>query len=166
MSEVNTAGLLEILTPTWYVEAETARAVRQGIQSVLEWATDVRNDDPRDRMPLCRCAIENLDTTGALADGCVQVFPMRGGRPVAPSTLPKMLRHLAIAAEETDLPRDVIEAALAHTVQSKVEAAYARSDLFERQWRLMEDWLGYLASKAGDAPGDNTNDPVARCITS
>ena len=36
------------------------------------------------------------------------------------------------AAEETDHPREVIEAALAHVVQNKVEAAYARSDLFER----------------------------------
>ena len=36
------------------------------------------------------------------------------------------------AAEETDHPREVIEAALAHVVQNKVEAAYARSDLFHR----------------------------------
>ena len=43
------------------------------------------------------------------------------------------------AAEETDHPREVIEAALAHVVQNKVEAAYARSDLFERRRRLMDD---------------------------
>ena len=30
-------------------------------------------------------------------------------------------------------PREVIEAALAHVVQNKVEAAYVRSDLFERR---------------------------------
>ena len=36
------------------------------------------------------------------------------------------------AAEETNQPREVVEAALAHVVQNKVEAAYARSDLFER----------------------------------
>ena len=44
------------------------------------------------------------------------------------------------AAEETDHPREVIEAALAHMVQNKVEAAYRRSDLFERRRRLMDDW--------------------------
>ena len=33
------------------------------------------------------------------------------------------------AAEETDHPREIIEAALAHVVRNKVEAAYARSDL-------------------------------------
>ena len=48
------------------------------------------------------------------------------------------------AAEETDHPRDVIEAALAHVVQNKVEAAYARSDLFERRRRLRHDWAAYL----------------------
>ena len=47
------------------------------------------------------------------------------------------------AAEETDHPREMIEAALAHVVQNKVEAAYARSDLFERR-RLMAEWAAYL----------------------
>ena len=33
-----------------------------------------------------------------------------------------------------------IEAALAHVVQNIVEAAYRRTDLFERRRRLMDDW--------------------------
>ena len=49
------------------------------------------------------------------------------------------------AAEETDHPREVIEAVLAHVVQNKVEAAYARSDLFERRRRLMDDWSDYIS---------------------
>ncbi len=49
------------------------------------------------------------------------------------------------AAEMTDHPREVVEAALAHVVGNKVEAAYARSDLFERRRRLMNDWAAYLA---------------------
>ncbi len=53
------------------------------------------------------------------------------------------------AAEETDHPREVIEAALAHVVRNRVEAAYARSDLFERRRRLMDDWAGYLAQGIG-----------------
>ena len=37
---------------------------------------------------------------------------------------------------------EVVEAALAHVVQNKVEAAYARSDLFERRrrGRRVADW--------------------------
>ena len=40
----------------------------------------------------------------------------------------------------TDHPREVIEAALAHLVQNKVEAACAWSDLFERRRLLMDEW--------------------------
>ena len=45
---------------------------------------------------------------------------------------------------KTDHPREVIEAALAHVVQNRVEAAFARSDLFERRRTLMDDWARYL----------------------
>ena len=37
------------------------------------------------------------------------------------------------------------EAALAQVVKNKVEAAYRRTDLFERRRRLMEDGAGYPA---------------------
>ena len=50
--------------------------------------------------------------------------------------------------EKTDHPREVIEAALAHVVQNKVEAAYARSDLFERRRTLMDEWAVYVVSKS------------------
>jgi integrase len=42
--------------------------------------------------------------------------------------------------EATNFTREVAEAALAHTLKDKVEAAYRRGDLFEKRWRLMEDW--------------------------
>ena len=44
--------------------------------------------------------------------------------------------------------REVIEAALAHVVRNRFEAAYARSDLFERRRVLMNDWARYLAQGA------------------
>ena len=49
------------------------------------------------------------------------------------------------AAEETNHPRVVIEAALAHVVSNATEAADRRTDLFERRRRLMADWAGHLA---------------------
>ena len=48
----------------------------------------------------------------------------------------------------TDHPREAVEAALAHVVQNKVEAAYARSHLFERRRRLMDDWAEYLRGES------------------
>ena len=55
------------------------------------------------------------------------------------------------AAEETDHPREVIEAALAHVVQNRVEAAYRRTDLFDRRRRLMNDWAVYLTCESEEA---------------
>ena len=66
MSQVDAADPLEILTPIWYVRAETARAVRRLIRLVLAWAIamDMRNDNQCDGVPLCRCAIGTLDAAG------------------------------------------------------------------------------------------------------
>lgn len=47
------------------------------------------------------------------------------------------------AGEFTQHPREVAEAALAHTLKDKVEAAYARSDLFIKRVQLMHDWATY-----------------------
>jgi integrase len=53
------------------------------------------------------------------------------------------------AAERTGFPREVVEAALAHTTGNKVEAAYQRGDMFEKRRRLMHAWGQFCA----DAPG-------------
>ena len=47
--------------------------------------------------------------------------------------------------EATGTPREVAEAALAHVVGDKTEAAYARGDLFEKRRRLMDDWAKFCS---------------------
>ena len=59
------------------------------------------------------------------------------------------------AAEQTNTPREVVEAALAHTVRNPTEAAYARSDLFERRRRLMDDWAAHLSGAHGQVSHDH-----------
>jgi integrase len=49
-------------------------------------------------------------------------------------------------ADRTAYPRDVAEAALAHVVKDKTEAAYRRSDLFEKRRRLMVDWAKFCST--------------------
>ena len=114
------------------------------------------------RVPLCGRALEVLAEARALGPGGPLAFPTSRGRPLKDMALSKLLKDLGIAAvphgfrssfrdwaaEETDHPREVVEAALAHMVRNAVEAAYARSDLFERRRRLMDDWAGYLAGRA------------------
>jgi integrase len=53
------------------------------------------------------------------------------------------------AAERTNFPREVAEAALAHVVGDKVEAAYRRGDLFEKRRRLMEAWEKFATKAQG-----------------
>ena len=112
------------------------------------------------RVPLCCRAIEFLDAARALADdGNPVVFPTERGKRLDDKRLRRLLwKHGTPAmvhgfrssfrdwaAEETDHPREVIEAALA-------EAAYARSDLFERRRLLMDDWEKYVAGTHPQAP--------------
>ena len=113
------------------------------------------------RVPLSGRAMEILKEAGTVGGGGGLVFPAPGDRAFAGSTLPTLLRGLGIAAvphgfrssfrdwaaECTETPHAVMEAALAHVVRNKVEAAYARSDLFERRRVLMEQWAAYLAGE-------------------
>ena len=83
---------------------------------------------------------------------------MRPGRPLSEKTHAKMLRELGFdavthgfrssfrdyAAEQTHTPHAVMKAALAHIIKNKAEAAYARSDLFEKRRALMESWAAFL----------------------
>lgn len=58
------------------------------------------------------------------------------------------------AAEETDHQREVCEMALAHTLNSKVEAAYNRGDLLDKRRILMNDWGEFLAANAPQVRGE------------
>jgi integrase len=46
-------------------------------------------------------------------------------------------------AECTEVSNEVCEAALAHVINNKAEAAYRRGDLFEKRRKLMDEWGGY-----------------------
>ena len=54
-------------------------------------------------------------------------------------------------AERTNFPSEVAEMALAHSVGSKVEAAYRRGDLYGKRQQLMEHWATFCASPAAVA---------------
>ncbi|MYC87372.1 MAG: tyrosine-type recombinase/integrase [Gemmatimonadales bacterium] len=110
------------------------------------------------RVPLGRRALEILDRARQLDGHSPFVFTRGSAHPLSEKTLRRLLKKQEIAAvphgfrssfrdwaaEETDHPREVVEAALAHVLQNKVEAAYRRTDLFERRRTLMNDWAAYL----------------------
>lgn len=107
------------------------------------------------RVPLSDRAVEVLKAAKALSDGTGLVFPgTKIGRPLSDMTLSKLVKQLGFdvdvhgfrttfktwCQEQTNVAREVSEAALAHVVQNKAEAAYARSDLFEKRRDLMQFW--------------------------
>ena len=53
------------------------------------------------------------------------------------------------AGETTAFPREVIEHALAHQLQNKAEAAYARGTLLFKRRKLMESWATYCSQRTG-----------------
>ena len=52
------------------------------------------------------------------------------------------------ARERTGFAGEVSEAALAHIIGDKTEAAYARGDLFEKRRKLMDAWATYCTTPA------------------
>lgn len=118
------------------------------------------------RVPLSKRAIEILEEARALGTGEGLVFPGTVvGKPLSDMTLSKLVRELGYdvhvhgfrtsfktwAQEQTNSPRDVSEAALAHVVKDKAEAAYARSDFMEKRRSLMERWANYLGNNEQQA---------------
>ena len=112
------------------------------------------------RVPLSPRALAILDEMQKPANGHGLVFPSPTGRILSQSTMPALLRDLKVgavphgfrssfrdwAAECTDYPREVCELALAHVNSDRVEAAYRRSDLFEKRRKLMDDWAAYISA--------------------
>jgi integrase len=85
----------------------------------------------------------------------------RSGKPLSDMTFSMPLRRMGVgftvhgfrssfrdwAAEATNFPREVAEAALAHALESRVEAAYRRSDLLEKRRKMMEAWANHCAGR-------------------
>ena len=112
------------------------------------------------RVPLSDAALAVLQAARALRDGSGLVFPSQRGKALSDATLGKLMRSRGIDAVphgfrssfrdwcgETGQPREVAEAALAHVVKDRAEAAYARSDLLDRRRALMERWAAYVTGE-------------------
>ena len=131
-------GEVDMETATWTVPAFRMKARREH------------------RVPLSARALRVLEEAQILGTGDGLVFPSRKGRPLSNMAFNMLLRRLqardavphgfrssfkdwTMEAKE-DFRWAVVEAALAHTVGSSTEAAYARTDMFDKRRELMEAW--------------------------
>jgi integrase len=72
------------------------------------------------------------------------VDPKQGNRDVTVHGFRSTFRDWA--AERTNFPNEVVEMALAHAIDDKVEAAYRRGDLFEKRCWLMQQWATFCTT--------------------
>lgn len=134
---------IDLATKLWTVPAERMKANREH------------------RVPLSDRAVAILKEVSKVRPGSY-VFPgWRNGEPLSGMALLMCLRRLRSAytvhgtarssfrdwaAEQTSFPNIVAEAALAHVVADKTEAAYRRGDLLEKRRALMQAWADYCSA--------------------
>lgn len=105
------------------------------------------------RVPLSTYAIEILSKLPRFV-GNDYVFPSPRGKCLSDMSLLAVMRRMNAPAvphgfrstfrdwvgERTDYPRELAEQALAHALESKVEAAYRRGDALEKRRVMMQRW--------------------------
>jgi integrase len=139
------------------------------------WTIPATKTDGPHKVPLSNAAMAVLRSVKGLDPEIVFPSPDRKGRALSNGAMSALLDRLGRgditvhgmrscardwAAECTHFPSEVCEMALAHVIESDVEAAYRRGDLFVKRRHLMEAWAGYCA---GAQAGDNVVDlPVQR----
>jgi len=136
---------VDVGTATWTVPAERMKAGREH------------------RVPLSPRAVELLQALPTF-EGTDLIFPGARGGPLSDMSVSAVTRRMKVdavphgfrssfrdwAAESTAYPREVAEAALAHTIPDEVEAAYRRSDLFGKRRKLMAEWAAFLDRAPAD----------------
>ena len=110
-------------------------------------------------VPLTDRAIQILKDQEAVRTSDLVFEGERVGRPISDTAMVKVFRAAGAgdatlhglrsslrdwAGDETDYPRDVAEAALAHTVKDKTEAAYRRGTALAKRRAMMDEWEAYL----------------------
>lgn len=146
-------GEIDLTAKVWTVPADRMKAGREH------------------RVPLSDAALDVLEVVRPLAlmkndvpDPTAPVFPgPRRALPMSNMTMLMLLRRMGRddltahgfrstfsdwAAERTAYPREVVEMALAHAIENRVEAAYRRGDLFEKRRRLMTDWARFCEMRS------------------
>jgi len=113
------------------------------------------------RIPLPSRCIEILEEAQTISQGSGFIFEgTKPNKPLSENTFNKLMKELGLEVhahgfrtsfrtwtqEKTNYPREIAEAALAHSLRDKAEAAYARSDLLEKRAEMMEAWAQFISA--------------------
>jgi integrase len=120
------------------------------------------------RIPLSSRAVEILKEIEVDNKSPLVFEGFRKDRPLSDMTLSMPLRRAAVGytvhgfrssfrdwcGEATNFPNFIAEACLAHSIRNKAEAAYARSDYFDKRRKVMADWTTFCSGKVPDSMVD------------
>jgi integrase len=141
----STLGEIDFKKSLWIVPAERTKSGREH------------------RVPLSKEALAVVRGLAHLKDDPMSLlFPNSQDKPLSDTAMRKYLQEdmgqagLTVhgfrstfrnwAAERTNVPGEVAEAALGHVNGDKTEAAYLHSDMLERRRKLMEQWAKFASS--------------------
>lgn len=111
------------------------------------------------RVPLSDAALLALGERGE-KNGVDLIFPASRGKPLSDMSMTAVMRRMKVDAvphgfrstfrdwvgEHTNFPRELAEQALAHVLESKVEAAYRRGDALEKRRAMMNAWAVFCTT--------------------
>ena len=128
---------VDLETRTWTVPAERTKTSREHV------------------VPLSSAALVALDVARIYSNGSGPLFPSPGGKALSNGAMSKLTRPFEFTphglrasfrswAAETGVPREVAEAALAHSAGA-LERAYQRSDLLAARREVMEAWSRHIS---------------------
>jgi integrase len=157
-------GEIDMAAKVWTIPAERMKAAKQH------------------RVPLSDSALAILRTAypPEATEKPTSGFVFSGGvagRPLSDVALAKALRTAGgdgftvhgqrsafrdWSAESTAYPREVCESALAHGNRDKVEAAYARTDHFDKRAKLMAAWAAYATGTQRSHADDSNVESIRR----
>ena len=145
-----TWGEIDLAAALWTIPASRMKASREHV------------------IPLSPAAIDAFERAVKWrtrpADPTELVFPgMKRGKPLSDMALTKLLRDMAVpavphgfrstfkdwASETTGFANELSEAALAHAIPNKVEAAYRRGNLLDKRRAMMDAWADHCGGTAG-----------------
>jgi len=131
------------------------------------WTIPRTKNSSEHRVPLSHAAVAVLEQMKPLRDASDIVFPgSKQNRPMSENamlvTIKRMGRTEATphgmrscfktwASECTSYPREIVEACLSHVISDELEAAYRRTDFFDKRRKLMAQWGSYVNTPQRDA---------------
>lgn len=133
---------IDMAAKTWTLPAERMKANREHV------------------VPLSDRAVQIVEAMRQRATGQLLFGGAVDDRPISDTAMTKALRRASAdktvtlhglrstfrdwCGDKTEFPRDVAEAALAHTLSDKTEAAYRRGSALDKRRELMQAWEAYL----------------------